>query len=94
MKKVFVLIVSLFGLVFFSTLIIAVSIELYYARKFNATDINIPLANLREKWGKEDKSITDNGETVIFYKMGFLGDSYVFKINADTQMVNSKFLDD
>jgi len=94
MKKTVTLIVSLFGLVFFSTLIMAVGIEIYYARKFNATNINVPLANLREKWGKEDKSITYNGETVIFYKRGFLGDSYVFKINADTQMVNSKFLDE
>jgi hypothetical protein len=30
----------------------------------------------------------------FFTKGGFLGDSYVFKINADTQMVNSKFLDE
>ena len=94
MKKTVTLIVSLFGLVFFSTLITAVGIEIYYARKFNATDINVPLANLRENWGKEDKIILYNGEIVIFYKSGFLGDSYVFKINADTQIVNSKFLDD
>lgn len=94
MKKTATLIVSLFGLVFFSTLIMAAGIEIYYARKFNTTDVNIPLANLRKNWGKQDKSILYNGEIVIFYKRGFLGDSYVFKINIDSQIVNSKFLDD
>ena len=49
----------------------AVGIEIYYAKKFNATDINVPFANLREKWGKEDKSILYNGEIVIFHTRGF-----------------------
>jgi len=85
----------LLSILFFSAIITVIGIERYYSRKFNSTDINVPLARLREKWGKEDRSIIlYKNEIIIFYDRGLLGDSYVFKIDTNTKMVNSKFIDD